>query len=241
MAEGWSSRGATALAVAVGLAGCGHVADRTRPAGVRRDVPLGYSVRHRPIRAVELGDPGASRKVLIVGCVHGDETAGIAIARALASGPAVKGVDLWVVPDLNPDGVAARTRGNASGVDLNRNFPGWRASGHGSEYYSGRGPLSEPESRIAANLIRRIRPDLSIWFHQHMAVVDVSEGPRPIERRLARDVGLPTRRLTDYPGSVTGWTNTLVRDSAFVVELPAGELPAARVTRYAAAVRTAAA
>lgn len=210
------------------------------PATVRRTLPLGRSVRGRPVIAVELGDPASPRKVLVVGCVHGNEPAGIAIARALAAGPVPAHADLWVIPVLNPDGVAARTRGNAHGVDLNRNFPaGWRSLGpSGSEFFAGSGPLSEPESRSAAAVIRRIRPTVGIWFHQHMAVVDTSQGPRDVERRFARQVGLPTRPLTDYPGSATGWENTVVPDSAFVVELPAGALPASAVRRYTAAVRT---
>lgn len=206
---------------------------------VRRTVPLGGSVHGDPIFAVELGDPAAPRKVLVVGCVHGDEPAGIAVARALAVGPAPAHADLWVIPVLNPDGVAARTRGNAHGVDLNRNFPaGWRPLGPpGSESYPGDRPLSEPESRSAAALIRRIRPTVGIWFHQHMAVVDTSEGPKAIERRFARQVDLSERPLTDYPGSATGWENTVVADSAFVVELPAGSLSVPAVRRYVAAVR----
>ncbi|WP_433470193.1 hypothetical protein [Spirillospora sp. CA-128828] len=70
-----------------------------------------------------------------------------------------------------------------------------------------------------------------------MAVIDDSEGPRDVERRFNRDVGLPLRTLTRYPGSITGWENTVVRDSAFVVELPDGRLPAQAVRRYADAVR----
>ncbi len=206
---------------------------------MRRVVTLGRSVRGRPISAVEVGNPSAAQRVLVVGCVHGDEPAGAPVAEALAAGPGPARADLWVVPVLNPDGMAARTRGNARGVDLNRNFPaGWRPlDALGSVEYSGPGPLSEPESRSAVDLIRRIRPTVGIWFHQNMAVVDDSEGPRDVEQRFARDVGLPLRALTDYPGSITGWENTLVPGSAFVVELPDGALSARSVRRYADAVR----
>src|SRR5437016_4417625 len=48
---------------------------------IRRRVQLGRSVRGRRIEAVELGNPRARRTMLIVGCIHGDETAGIAIAH----------------------------------------------------------------------------------------------------------------------------------------------------------------
>lgn len=35
---------------------------------------------------------------------------------------------MWTIRTLNPDGVAARRRGNAHGVDLNRNFAwNWKA------------------------------------------------------------------------------------------------------------------
>jgi protein MpaA len=202
-------------------------------------VPLGRSAGGRLVVANELGDPASPRRMLVIGCIHGDESAGVAVARALTAGPAPANADLWVIPVLNPDGMAARTRGNAHGVDLNRNFPaGWRPLGPpGSVYFAGRGPLSEPESRLAAALIRRVRPTVGIWFHQHMGVVDTSQGPKAIERRFARQVGLPERSLTVYPGSATGWENTTVPDSAFVVELPPGPLSTASVRRYVAAVR----
>src|SRR5207245_4518767 len=119
-------------------------------------------------------------KILVVGCIHGNECAGIAIARRLAAAPPLSGIDLWIVPDLNPDGAAAGTRGNARGVDLNRNFP-WRWHPLTGLFASGRRPLSEPESRIAYRLILRVRPRISIWFHQHLDVVDESGGSLSVE------------------------------------------------------------
>ena len=86
---------------------------------------LGRSWQGRPIEAFEVGNPAGTR-VLVVGSIHGNETGGMAVARALER-LAPRGLDLWIVPDLNPDGAAAGTRRNAHGVDLNRNFPWhWR-------------------------------------------------------------------------------------------------------------------
>lgn len=208
-------------------------------ASVRRMLVLGYSVRHRAITAIEIGDPDSAKRTIIVGCIHGSEPAGIAIARALAAGPGPAESQLWIIPDLNPDGVAAGTRDNAHGVDLNRNFPyRWQPLGPpGSPYYAGPHPLSEPESRIAAALVRRLRPRLTIYYHQYLNVVDDSQGPRSVERRYARAAGLPLSPLTDYPGSATGWQDHLLGPTAFVVELPAGALSARQVRANVAAVR----
>lgn len=104
---------------------------------------LGSSVDGRRIVAHELGDPAAARKVLVVGCLHGNECAGIAVLDRLRRLGPLEGVDLWLVPDANPDGHAAGTRQNARGVDLNRNFPHrWRRLG--GAYYSGREPGPSP-------------------------------------------------------------------------------------------------
>src|SRR5207247_7671146 len=111
--------------------------------------------------------------ILVVGCIHGNECAGRAVVRLLARMPEPLDRDLWLVDDLNPDGLAAGTRQNARGVDLNRNFPSeWRPIGRrGDPQYAGPRPLSEPETRFARAVIRRYRPDISIWFHQPQDVV----------------------------------------------------------------------
>lgn len=197
---------------------------------------LGHSVQGRGITATEVGDFDSPRKTLVVGCVHGNECAGIAVAGRLARAAAPAESDIWVVPDLNPDGRAAGTRGNARGVDLNRNFP-WRWRRRGGLYDSGRRPFSEPETRLAYRLIARVRPSVTIWFHQHLDVVDDSTGSRAIERRFARKAGLRLASLTREPGSAVTWqSHCFPRATAFVVELPAGTLAPATTTRLVRAV-----
>jgi protein MpaA len=211
---------------------------------VQRAVVLGRSVQGRPILAFEVGDPRSPKRVLVVGCIHGNEPGGVAIAEALARGRPVAGADLWIVPDLNPDGVAADSRQNADRVDLNRNFPWqWRPLGPpGTTFYAGRRALSEPESRIVERLMLRVRPQVSIWFHQHLDVVDESGGNVRIERRFASLVRMPLRRLTRYPGSATGWENhTLPGTTSFVVELPAGRVSNERIGVFTRAIRALAA
>jgi protein MpaA len=203
---------------------------------VHRTLLLGRSVDGRTITAVETGDPDAQRKTLVVGCIHGNERAGIAITKRLNSTAPPSETDLWIISNLNPDGAAAGTRGNAHGVDLNRNFP-WHWRKLSGTYYSGPRPLSEPETRIAYRLIERIRPAVSIWFHQHLDLVDDSTGNRSLERRFARIAGLRVVPLAREPGSAVTWETHRLRDaSSFVVELPAGALSPVAVARLARAV-----
>jgi murein tripeptide amidase MpaA len=77
------------------------------PAGASaRMVVIGTSVQGRPIDAWVLGPNSAPRKILVVGVIHGNEQAGLRITSALIRTRARQGVQLWVVPELNPDGVA---------------------------------------------------------------------------------------------------------------------------------------
>jgi protein MpaA len=198
---------------------------------------LGRSVEGRRIVAVERGDPAARRKVLVVGAIHGTETAGIPVVARLLRAPVPAGVDLWLVRTVNPDGVVHGTRGNAHGVDLNRNFPyDWQPLG--GVYESGPHALSEPETRAVVRLVRRLRPQLTIWFHQHMDLVELTGADRGLVRRFARLAGLRARPLGHYAGSGIGWENATVRGStAFAVELPAGPLrTVGRVARAVLAV-----
>ena len=101
----------------------------------------GLSVDGRPLRAIRIASPTARpdradrrrAAVLITGATHGNEYLNVGdrlpawilahdqgdsgVAHFLAGG----GI-LYIVPVVNPDGYEAHTRGNAHGVDLNRDF-----------------------------------------------------------------------------------------------------------------------
>jgi protein MpaA len=203
-----------------------------------RTALLGRSWEGRPIEAHEVGNPQGV-PVLVVGCVHGNETAGIAVARALER-LTPPDLDLWIVADLDPDGVAAHMRQNGHGVDLNRNFP-WHWRPMSGVYDSGPRPLSEREARIARALILRLRPHVTIWFHQHLDMVWASGGNRRIEKAFARVSGLPYHPMPQLAGSAVSWQNTTLRGTtAFAAELPAGQPTATQVGRYVQATLAAA-
>jgi murein peptide amidase A len=208
------------------------------PSALAKRVVIGHSVLGQPIVAWSYGPDSAPRKVLVVGVIHGNEQAGLAIVHALMHRRVPRGVQLWLVPELNPDGTAADSRQNAHRVDLNRNFPfRWEFIGD-AVYYSGTHPVSEPEVRAAMALVRRIRPAVTIWYHQHMNLVDLSGGDRGVARRYAQLAGLRPTCLTFLSGTATSWSNHAFRGTtAFVVELPAGPIPAAALTRHLRAVR----
>jgi N-acetylmuramoyl-L-alanine amidase len=198
---------------------------------------LGRSVEGRPLHAVRIGDANASHSVLVVGSVHGNESAGKAVTRRLRALRPPAGVALWLVDDLNPDGAAVHRRQNAHGVDLNRNFPyRWRPGSVGL-HFPGPRPLSEPESKAVAKLVKRIRPAASVWYHQALRLVTGQGGDGRLLRLYAARSGLPARRLPNYRGTAISWENHSDPGStAFVVELPGGRLSRAATDRHARAV-----
>jgi murein peptide amidase A len=214
--------------------------DATAATVPRHRIVIGHSVRGRPIRATEIGVPDAPHAVLVVGVIHGNESAGLAVCDRLLEMTPPPGVDLWVVKLMNPDGYYAHTRQNARGVDLNKNFPWkWRHIGYPwYTYYSGPSAASEPETRTAMRFIKDIHPEITIWYHQHEDEVIKAGGRIDIQERYARLVGLRFDRHYPWaPGRATSWENHRVRPStAFVVEFPAGRLTDRVARRHARAV-----
>ena len=204
-----------------------------------RRLKLGESVDGSTVRAVEIGDPDGEKTVLVVGAIHGNEPAGLAVVAALRKLRPVPAADIWLIRDLNPDGRRAGTRQNARGVDLNRNWPyKWEPIGErGDTYYSGPRPLSEPETRMARRFILRLKPDVTIWYHQHMSLVYWTGRHKRIHKRYARASGLPLVRKPKLPGAATRWQNhRFPHTASFVVELPAGSLSKKAAKRHARAV-----
>jgi protein MpaA len=162
------------------------------------------------------------------------------ITRRLARGAHPAGLDLWVVHLLNPDGRRLGVRQNGRGVDLNRNFGSqWIPIGRRWDpEYSGPRAWSEREARLARGLVRRVRPDVTIWYHQPQAVVRAWGPSRATARRYARLAREPYRSLRWPNGSAPNWQNHVFPGAAsFVVELPAGTISDARAARHARAVR----
>ncbi len=196
---------------------------------------LGASVHGTPITPVVRGD--GDRTLLVVGDIHGNERAGRAVVRQLRRLDPPAGVRVVTVATANPDGEAANTRQNAHGVDLNRNFPHrWRGGPRGT-FYPGPSAASEPETRTMMRLIRRERPDVTIWYHQHLSLVTLLPGAdNDLIRTYGERVGLPAKRLPRYRGTAVGWQNArFEKATAFVAELPAGALSKAAARRHARA------
>jgi protein MpaA len=200
---------------------------------------VGHSTQGRAIRVHRLGDALSANKVLVVGCIHGNETAGIAITRKLIQKHPPAGFDLWVINIVNSDGRRLHVRQNGRGVDLNRNFGSeWIPIGsRWDPEYSGPYPRSEPETRTVRRLVRRIRPDLTIWYHQPQTLVRAWGQSVPMARKYAQLASMIFGRIRWPHGTAPNWQNhRFPGTSSFVVELPPGRLSDRGATRHASAV-----
>ena len=160
----------------------------------------------------------AGVEIVVLASIHGDEAeTTVVVSEALRSLPRGD-LKAAVILCSNPDGVLRGTRGNARGVDLNRNFPTSNWSPDPVFYKSrandardialspGAEPASEPETRALLSLLERLKPRAVVSLHSALACVD-DAGASHLGRRLADRCALPFLTEIGYPtpGSMGTW------------------------------------
>ncbi len=167
---------------------------------------------------LEVWRPRGSCRLLIFAGIHGEEpetTFALSCALRHLSEPSA---DCAVVLAANPDGLIRGTRGNARGVELNRNFPArdWQSEpvAHRATMDDprdvllspGPGPGSEPETRALIDLIAGLQPETAIALHAPLACIDDAR-QGPMAKWLAQRTGLPLVTDVGYPtpGSFGSW------------------------------------
>lgn len=169
-------------------------------------------------------------KILLTAAMHGDEPEGVYLmeqflnTRACDRLPA--GVDLYVVPCLNPDGYAAHARFNGRRVDINRNFPtsDWSAEARAERYFPGVQPGSEPETQAIMQWAERERPHLVINFHSWNPMVNFNGDCEDLAQVMSAVNGCPVTSDMGYPtpGSTGTWLWEAVRVPSITLEIQEG-------------------
>ena len=162
----------------------------------------GASVQRLPILSFVLGQ--GPDVTFILATIHGNEPAGTPLVRRLVKylqqqPHLMQGRRVVLLAVANPDGMAHRSRFNANGVDLNRNFP---SANRVNERQSGATPLSEPEARVIKQLIEQYSPDRIISLHQPLSCIDYDGPGTTMAVRMAQYCNLPVKKLGAQPGSL---------------------------------------
>ena len=190
---------------------------------------LGKSAEGRDVIAqanFDFSAPPPRNFTLLIGGQHGDEPATVRALESFRDTHLASGLDghpTAIIAPANPDGLAARSRYNSRGVDLNRNCGfNWHRD---SEEPPGPAPWSEPESCLLRDFIFGWNPAKIVSLHWALAEIDADgahstalaqamwnaltpEQRAPYRLRVA-EIGRGERRLQQTyaacPGSLGQW------------------------------------
>lgn len=159
-----------------------------------------------------------TNKLLVIAGTHGQEPQSCFIARKLiklfkAELKASETFDFYqsqqldIIPDLNRYGLEHHCRGNANGVDLNRNMPAsnWSPEHSHPAYFPGSSAASENETKALLEIIQH-RIIISIHTNHFVANAnepqlnyDGSEQSLAWAQKLADKLKLPLTQDIGYP------------------------------------------
>jgi protein MpaA len=192
---------------------------------------FGYSSLGLPIMAFEFQNSGP--EVLILGGVHGDEVEGVVASQGLLNKFMTAfpyKLNLTLVPQFNIEGVMNKTRGNARGVDLNRNLPtkDWSPEVKTPRYHPGPSAGSEPENQALMKYIETKKPRWILSLHSWHPVLNVNgdcRGEAEVLKTLTGykiddDIGYPT------PGCLGTYAGIERQSPTLTYEIERGQDPA---------------
>ncbi len=159
--------------------------------------------------------------------VHGDEIEGVYVLdklfcwlKELEKLP----YNIIVIPELNRDGLSKKSRVNANGVDLNRNYPSkaWSPEYSEQKYYPGPSPLSEPENQYLELLLNKYSPELIISFHSYKPMLNFNGDSKWAADFIARFNNYEVVGDFEYPtpGSFGEWVPEVYKAGVLTYECP---------------------
>lgn len=180
--------------------------------------------------------------------VHGDEITPIKfcfdIMEDIKENPAlVKDSLVVIAPIVTPDSFFTKkpSRTNASGVDVNRNFPtkDWKRDAlsiwknryrKDPRRFPGNYAMSEQETLFQVNLIKRYSPNKVISVHAPLTILDYDgPGKNRVEGKKARELLIQMSekaqkyKVSDFPffpGSLGNWAGNERDIPTYTLELP---------------------
>jgi murein peptide amidase A len=210
----------------------------------------GRSVEGRALVYAEFGDPKAENTTLILSTVHGDEVTplylGIELAHWVQENQGELGkMHVIIAPLVNPDGFLKhpRTRMNARGVDVNRNFDtqdwqkralmAWKVRYRKDpRRFPGNAPRTEPETLFQEDLIQKFKPQKILSIHSPLnfldydgpSTVSLSSFPREYARECERlKIRLKAISSGFFPGSLGNYAGRDLGIPTLTLELPSAD------------------
>lgn len=173
---------------------------------------LGYTVQGRMILGAKVSDNPTQEEnepeFRIIGNHHGNEYMGFEIGLDMLHyltdnygsitqvTHLVNDLETWIIPMMNPDGRTAGTRGNANGVDLNRDY-GYIWNGEGGSPYG----FSQPETRAIRLHALEHNFAISLSFHTTSAYMNYVWNYRPFpvpDSAFIVNISAPYAAATGY-------------------------------------------